>query len=194
MKRKMAVTLSASMIVLIALSASSAVISVGAVKTVTMKIIATNLGPVHVGQGTTLFALITNSHPVSTTYADRDLMLNSYVVSGVKVAIKVNGALWMSFLLLPPPSDGCSLQDCAAHWPMTVKCAGMPPWKTPCQTIGSPAVLPGESTYIFYFAWVHGSPPSEPNGKFVFVFTVHGSRNGVSADITASSPTIKMTT
>jgi len=77
---------------------------------------------------------------------------------------------------------------------MTVKCSGSPPWPTPCQTLENPAILPGESAYIFYVDWVHGAPPTEPNGVFVFQLTVYGTLNGSSLTLKASSPTITMTT
>jgi hypothetical protein len=193
MDRKIGFSLLAIMIVLLVLSAPSVYVSVGAVGGMAMSIVATNLGPVHVGEGTTLLALIKNSYPVSTTSADRDLMLNSFVVNGVSVLMRVNGINWDTLSFSPPPQDGCSAQDCAAHWPMTVKCSGSAPWQTPCETLGKPAILPGESAYIFYFEWWHGYPPSEPNGKFVFQFTVSGTLNGNSLTLTASSPAITMT-
>jgi hypothetical protein len=109
--------------------------------------------------------------------------------------ISVNRRVWTTFSFFPPPADGCSLQDCAAHWLMTVKCSGSPgSWVTPCQALGNPAILPGESAYIFYFTWVHGSPPSEPNGMFIFQILVLGSLNGSTVSLSAASPMITMTT
>jgi len=35
---------------------------------------------------------------------------------------------------------------------------------------------------------------NEPNGWYVFKYTIHGTLNGNAVDLTASSPPIKMTT
>jgi hypothetical protein len=68
-----------------------------------------------------------------------------------------------------------------------VSCAGLPP----CGLVGSPAILPGENTAAVYTGWIHAV--GEPNGKYVFRYTVHGTLNGTPVDLTASSPPIVMT-
>ena len=42
-----------------------------------------------------------------------------------------------------------------------------------------------------YTGWIHAV--GEPNGKYVFRYTVHGTLNGTPVDLTASSPPIVMT-
>jgi hypothetical protein len=194
--KKIGFSLLAIMIVILAISAPSVDMNLGAVDAmIWMTVLATNRGPLHAGDVTTLFALIRNGYPVSTTTADRDLMFNSFVVSEVTVVVSVNRRVWTTFSMFPPPADGCGVQDCAAHWLMTVKCSGSPgSWVTPCQTLGNPSILPGESAYIFYFAWVHGSPPSEPNGMYIFQILVLGSLNGSTVSLSSASPMITMTT
>jgi hypothetical protein len=62
---------------------------------------------------------------------------------------------------------------------------------SPCNIVGSPAVDPGEITAIYHRGWAHGN--AEPNGTYVFRYTVHGTLNGTPVDLTASSPPILMT-
>jgi hypothetical protein len=66
-----------------------------------------------------------------------------------------------------------------------------PPAGPPCNGVRSPAVLPGEKTSVLYTGWGHAA--GEPNGKYVFRFTVHGTIDGVPVDLTTSTPPIKMT-
>jgi hypothetical protein len=61
----------------------------------------------------------------------------------------------------------------------------------PASVVTPPAILPGENAVILYDGWVHGD--GEPNGLYVFRFTVHGTLNGTPLDLTASSPPIQMT-
>jgi hypothetical protein len=65
---------------------------------------------------------------------------------------------------------------------------GTPP---PCTVIGKPAVIPGENTVVLFPGWIHG--PGEPNGTYVFKYTVHGTQNGTPVDLTATTPPIAMT-
>ena len=44
---------------------------------------------------------------------------------------------------------------------------------------------------MFFPGWGHA--PGEPNGKYVFEFTVHGTLNGTPIDVSASSKPILMT-
>jgi hypothetical protein len=54
-----------------------------------------------------------------------------------------------------------------------------------------PAVLPTENTIADYIGWTHGV--GEPNGSYVFRFTVRGTLNGEPAEVTATSQKISMT-
>jgi hypothetical protein len=117
---------------------------------------------------------------------------NAFVVSSVDERIFVNGAEVTDFAgtFTPPPNP--SVLSWSGHWPSTVTCEGEPgAFHTPCDVVGSPAVVPGERTAALYPGWVHGN--TEPNGTYVFRFTVHGTLNGAPVDLTASSPPIKMT-
>ena len=118
----------------------------------------------------------------------RATMPNSFVVTSVDVTIFVNGVeTFDPYSLTPPPN--AFLRSYSGHWPATVTCApGTPP---PCGVVGDPAVIPGENTAITYSGWVHGD--EEPNGTYVFKYTVHGTLNGTPVDLTASSPPIQMT-
>lgn len=44
---------------------------------------------------------------------------------------------------------------------------------------------------MFWISWAHGN--TEPNGIYVFEFTVHGTLNGTPVDLRASSPPVVMT-
>jgi hypothetical protein len=118
----------------------------------------------------------------------RATMPNSFVVTSVDVTIFVNGVeTFDPYSLTPPPN--AFLRSYSGHWPATVTCApGTPP---PCGLVGDPAVIPGENTAITYSGWIHGD--EEPNGTYVFRYTLHGTLNGDPVDLTASSPPIQMT-
>jgi hypothetical protein len=119
---------------------------------------------------------------------NRTAVTNAFVVSSVDETILVNGAVFSQGTLTPPPN----LTDrfgSAGRWPATVTC-GQPP-TVPCNVVLNPAILPGENTVIFFERWFHAS--DEPNGTYVFRFTVHGTLNGTPVDLPASSPSIRMT-
>jgi hypothetical protein len=90
------------------------------------------------------------------------------------------------FTNTPPPYP--SYQPYSGHWAVSVTC---PPEGPPCTNVGNPAVLPQEETSVFWTAWAHGN--TEPNGTYVFKFTIHGTLNGNPVDLTASTPPIVMT-
>jgi hypothetical protein len=113
---------------------------------------------------------------------------NGFVLSSIDQATFVNGVQDhdFDFTFTPPPNP--SDPPSAGRWPMTVTC---PPEGPPCTAVGSPAVVPGEETAVFWVAWAHGN--AEPNGTYVFKFTVHGTLNGTAVTLRASSPPIVMT-
>jgi hypothetical protein len=112
---------------------------------------------------------------------------NAFAVGSVDSSIFVDGVATFSSTLTPPPDAG-EFSFWAGHWPSTVSCGGLPP---PCGVVGSPAVLPGENTAVLYTGWTHAN--TEPNGTYVFKFTVHGTLNGAPVDLHATSPPIVMT-
>jgi hypothetical protein len=113
---------------------------------------------------------------------------NAFVVSSVDWSIFVNGVEWLVPDPFTPPPNAF-FRSYSGHWPSTVTCApGVPP---PCGVVGNPAVVPGENTAVVYVGWAHGD--GEPNGTYVFRYTVHGTLNGDPVDLTASSPPIQMT-
>jgi hypothetical protein len=121
--------------------------------------------------------------------ATRATLPNSLVVQSVEQRVFVDGAEWpnSAFTFTPPPDP--SYRPWSAHWPSTVAC-GAP--GEPCNVVvGSPAVLPGENTAVFYGGWVHGS--EEPNGSYVFKFTLRGTLEGNPVELHASSRAIVMT-
>jgi hypothetical protein len=113
---------------------------------------------------------------------------NSFVVSSIDQAVFVDGVQDhdFDFTYTPPPNP--SYQPYSGHWLVTATC---PPEGPPCNVVGSPAVLPGEEAAVFYTGWAHGN--TEPNGTYVFMFTIHGTLNGTPVDLRASSPPIVMT-
>jgi hypothetical protein len=66
------------------------------------------------------------------------------------------------------------------------------PRNAPCAVVvEKPAVVPGELASVVFTGWAHGN--QEPNGTYVFKFTVHGTVNGNPVTVTASSRPIEMT-
>jgi hypothetical protein len=114
---------------------------------------------------------------------------NAFVLDSVDETILVDGTVFSQETLTPPPNVSDRLGT-SGHWPATVTC-GDPPAPPPCTTVLNPAILPGENTIGFYDGWFHGS--TEPNGSYVFQFTIHGTVNGQAVDVTASSKAIQMT-
>ena len=141
---------------------------------------------------TQAFIHVINSNKIEQvqgTFKSRATLVNSFVVSSVKSATFVNGQPYTTYdyTFTPPPDT--SFTSWAGHWPSTVTCET--PGVTPCTLIGSPAIISGENTTILYTAWLHGG--DEPNGKYVFKYTIHGTLNGSEVVLTATSPTISMT-
>ena len=138
------------------------------------------------------YIYVANLHPLGSGSggATRETLPNSYVVSSVTENVFVNGAPYTAFdgTATPPPFP--SVRVWAGHWPMTVTCQPSAP-PDPCNEIHNPAVIPGENTSILYTGWAHGD--AEPNGTYVFRFTIHGTLNGNPLDLTADSPPIEMT-
>jgi hypothetical protein len=124
---------------------------------------------------------------VGATRAD---VPDAFVVSSIETDVSVNGTDTYHFIDTPPPGTNPSefFTGFSGHWPATVTCATSAP---PCNTVENPAVLPGEVTTVLYYGWTHGN--GEPNGIYVFKFTVHGTFNGAPTDLTAISPPLRMT-
>jgi len=125
-------------------------------------------------------------------FTTRATVPNAFAVRSVDESVFVNGVHLSGFdtTFTPPPNP--SILSWSGHWPSTVTCEGQPgSFQTPCDVVGSPAVLPGENTVVLYAGWAHGT--TEPNGTYVFKFTVHGTRNGTPLDLTATSQPIQMT-
>jgi hypothetical protein len=138
------------------------------------------------------YIYVANFHQISNQAGGttRETLPNSYVVSSVSESISINGAPYPAFDSTNTPPPATNFRAWAGHWPMTVKCQpGAPP--DPCDEVHSPAVIPGENTAVLYAGWAHGA--TEPNGTYVFHFTIHGSVNGNPVDLTADSPPIQMT-
>jgi hypothetical protein len=120
----------------------------------------------------------------------RATLQNSFVVSSVDQRVFIDGVEQPSFAANYTPAPSPNLRSWAGHWPTTVKCQpGAPP--DPCNEIHNPAVVPGEVASVLYTGWSHGA--DEPDGTYVFRYTIHGSLNGTAVDLTASSPPISMT-
>lgn len=156
----------------------------------------TNRGPLHVcgapadaGCEAYHFIYIKNKNDLTSTvtspsqFRSRVYVANAFVLSSVDEAIFVDGVHYQDNTFTAPP-NGTSF---AGNWPSTVTCENSPT----CTRILSPAILPGEKTAAMYVGWAHVT--GEPNGKYVFRYTVHGTLNGQPVDITISSPQITMT-
>lgn len=121
---------------------------------------------------------------------NRATVPNAYVIGSIDERVFVDGAEHPEFgaTWTPPPNISPSFLPYAGHWVSTTTC---PPEGPPCDVAGSPAILPGENTTALYVGWSHGA--GEPNGTYVFRFTIHGTLNGAPVDLSASSPPIEMT-
>ncbi len=120
----------------------------------------------------------------------RETLTNSYVVSSVDMHVFVNGVEWTPGAATFTPPPNAYVRSWSGHWPSTVKCQpGAPP--DPCNEIHNPAVVPGEIASVLYTGWSHAV--GEPNGTYVFRYTIHGTLNGAPVDLTASTPPISMT-
>jgi len=125
-------------------------------------------------------------------FTTRATVPNAFAVRSVDESVFVNGVHVPEFDTTFTPAPSPSILSWSGHWPSTVTCEGQPgSFHTPCDVVDSPAVIPGEDTVVLYAGWAHGS--TEPNGVYVFKFTVHGTQSGASLDLTASSPPIQMT-
>ena len=151
-------------------------------------VVPANLGPLHVNDAVWNYVYVVNANrPTNTAGTSRMTLPNAYVVEDVNQKVFVNGTLYSDFTFHPPPN--VEFSSWAGRWPSTVTCPpGTPP---PCTDVGRPAIIPGENTVALYPGWVHGS--GEPNGTYVFRYTVHGTQNGAPVDLTAVTPPIEMT-
>lgn len=135
---------------------------------------------------TQFFIYTTNSNrPVNWLPREvtRSTIPNAYAISSIEVTASVGGVVFFTGTFTPPPSS--SAPDFAGRW--AVSCA---PFSSPCE-VTSPAVLPGETTAPWVSRWIHAA--AEPDGTYIFTFTLHGTLNGQSVDVTASSKKIVMT-
>jgi hypothetical protein len=137
---------------------------------------------------------VSNANPIESAndgqFRARDTLHNAFVISSVDQTIFVDGDQYSTTTTwTPPPYPGpAAFPGYAARWTETVQCPATGP---PCNEVRSPAVLPGEKTAVLFLGWGHG--PGEPNGKYVFEYTVHGTLNGIPVDVTAQSQPISMT-
>lgn len=115
---------------------------------------------------------------------------NAFVVSTVEEHIFVDGVDTYHFIDSPPPGTNPAqfFAGFSGRWPATVTC---PPAGPPCNIVGNPAVVPGETASVLYYTWTHGD--AEPNGIYVFKFTLHGTFNGAPVDLTTIAPPILTT-
>lgn len=134
------------------------------------------------------YIYVVNANQVTNRGGTRATVENAFVVSAIDVKIFVDGVEIPDFgaTLTPPPNAFTT--GTSGNWPSTVVCP--PPAGPPCNTVTSPAIDPGEITAIHHIPWTHAD--FEPNGTYVFKFTVHGTLNGTSVDLMASSPPIGM--
>lgn len=118
----------------------------------------------------------------------RRTLKNSFAVERVTYRVFVDGVEIEPAGELTPPPDPGIFRSYAGLWPATVRCPA--PASDPC-VIEKPAVVPGEVAEVVFAGWGHGA--NEPNGTYVFKFTVHGTLNGNPVSVTANSRPIEMT-
>ena len=131
---------------------------------------------------------VVNRNPLTNQNGNRLTVPNAFDIDSIDESISVNGQLYSNVHWTPPPNITPSfLHGYSARWPATVLCGNGPP----CTDVQNPAVVPGEDTAAFITGWIHGD--AEPNGSYVFGFTIHGTLNGNAVYLTASSAPIRMT-
>jgi hypothetical protein len=161
-----------------------------------VEVVATNPGPLTACDGSNCTAAnfvehliyVKNKNDLVNRGGTRATLPNAFVVSSVDEVIFVDGVDTFDLTNITPPPDPGEWGFLSGHWPSTVTCT---PGVRPCNVVSSPAILPGENTAVLFGGWFHGD--QEPNGTYVFKFTVHGTLNGTPVDVTASSPPIVMT-
>ncbi len=143
-----------------------------------------------------LLLFVQNTNPLvnfigpSSGPTSRDIVPNAYVVSGVLETVAVGGVpSYGPYPISLPPSTNFPIWS--GNWPETVICTSALT-TPPCTStaVQSPAILPGETTAALFVGWAHAS--TDLNGKYVFTFTIAGTLNGRSVDLTGKSPTIVM--
>lgn len=131
---------------------------------------------------------VVNRNPLTNQFGNRLTVPNAYDIDSIDESITVNGQTYSQVHWTPPPNITPSyLPGYSARWPATVVCDGSPP----CTDVQNPAVVPGEDIAAFMVGWIHGN--AEPNGSYIFTFTIHGTVNGTAIDLSASSAPIRMT-
>jgi len=130
---------------------------------------------------------VVNRNRLVNQLGSRLTVPNTFVIDSIDLSVSVNGQQYSAIHLTPPPNITPSVPGWSARWPATVLCDGVPP----CTDVQNPAVVPGEDIAAFILGWYHGD--TEPNGRYVFTYTIHGTLNGNAVDLTAASPPIQMT-
>lgn len=190
-----AVLLAAAITAVLAVVVPAAATSAGGNR-LDAKVLATNAGPLpacsdNCGPASTVryYIRIENGNALTNTpFPTRAEVVNSFVVNSIAEATFVDGVQDHDFDIVWTPPPNPNYQPYSGHWLVTANC---PPEGPPCTIVGSPAVLPQEEASVFYTGWAHGV--GEPNGTYVFKFTIHGTLNGTPKDLTVSSPPIVMT-
>ena len=135
------------------------------------------------------FVYVSNTNSLPTRLepggTSRATFPNAFVVNRIDYTIFVDGVETYDYYYTPPPDT--NYPPYVGHWVATASCDD----GYPCNKVTSPAIMPGERTAIFWTGWGHGD--QEPNGLYVFRYTLHGTLNGSPVDVTGSSPPIRMT-
>lgn len=118
----------------------------------------------------------------------RAVIPNSFVVDNVEQRVFIDGVETGPPLTINPPPNPTPFRSWSGHWPTTVNC---PPGNDPCNVVTNPAVVPGEVTSVVYAGWIHAV--DEPDGTYVFRYTVRGTFEGTPVELHASSQPIEMT-
>ena len=152
------------------------------------------------------FIYVENENKIASSFPagslrSRVTFPNSFVIDSVDEEIFIDGVSTGSSRYTPPPQPGYAdtfwdkfVRNSWGHWPSTVTCDPGFGSLDPCIAVGKPAVVPGESTAVFWVSWAHGTVASgESPGTYVFTFTVNGTLNGEEVHVTTTSKKIVMT-
>ena len=141
-------------------------------------VVANARGPVPTGSVVRHFVHVINSNDFGTgPLGVRQTIANAFVIDSVDLTTFLNGAqVGDPYTVSAPPTSS----DFTGRWPTTVT------GPAGSYVVGKPAIIPGENTVAVYF----GQPLELGSGKYVFVYTLHGTINGEAVELTATSPQV----
>jgi hypothetical protein len=167
-----------ALVIAVALTLAPAALNSSTPDGVSAYVVANARGQVPVGSVVRNFVHVVNSNDFGPgPLGVRQTIANAFVIDSVDLTTFFNGAqVGSPFTVAAPPNSS----DFTGRWPTTVT------GPAGSYLVGKPAIIPGENTVAVYF----GQPLDLGSGKYVFVYTLHGTINGNPVELTATSPQV----